>query len=135
VVLKSFVLKQVEVILCVAIGKWRFRSPDRYRRLIDITMPTGIFFHYQQGERLRDFPQALDKILEKDHVFLYDALYPLMAPLWQYMSYKKSMVPNALPLLIPMLTMAMEPGSCLKTIPQYSISAFALAHLGRIIKT
>jgi acetoin utilization deacetylase AcuC-like enzyme len=39
-------------------------------------MPTGIFFHYQQGERLRDFPQALDKILEKDHVFLYDALYP-----------------------------------------------------------
>jgi len=40
-------------------------------------MPTGIFFHYQQGERLRDFPQALEGILERDGVFLYDAFYPL----------------------------------------------------------
>jgi acetoin utilization deacetylase AcuC-like enzyme len=39
-------------------------------------MPTGIFFHYQQGERLKDFPQALGSILGRDDVFLYDALYP-----------------------------------------------------------
>ena len=38
---------------------------------------TGVFFHYQEGERLRDFPQALDGILDKDNVFLYDAFYPL----------------------------------------------------------
>ena len=41
---------------------------------------TGIFFHYQDGERLRDFPQALDGILDKDNVFLYDAFYPLKPP-------------------------------------------------------
>jgi len=41
---------------------------------------TGIFFHYQGGERLRDFPQALEGILDKDNVFLYDALYPLKPP-------------------------------------------------------
>lgn len=40
-------------------------------------MATGIFFHYQQGERLRDFPQALQGILEKEDVFFYDAHYPL----------------------------------------------------------
>ena len=39
-------------------------------------MCTGIFFHYQQGERLKDFPQALDQVLDKDDVFLYDAFYP-----------------------------------------------------------
>jgi acetoin utilization deacetylase AcuC-like enzyme len=39
-------------------------------------MSTGIFFHYQQGERLRDFPQALGKVLGRDNVFLYDAFYP-----------------------------------------------------------
>jgi acetoin utilization deacetylase AcuC-like enzyme len=39
-------------------------------------MPTGIFFYYQQGERLKDFPQVLGTILERDDVFLYDALYP-----------------------------------------------------------
>ena len=39
-------------------------------------MPTGIFFYYQQGERLRDFPQALGGILDKDHVLFYDAFYP-----------------------------------------------------------
>ena len=38
---------------------------------------TGVFFYYQQGERLRDFPQALEGILERDTVFFYDALYPL----------------------------------------------------------
>ena len=37
---------------------------------------TGIFFHYQRGERLKDFPDALDGILEKDNVFLFDAFYP-----------------------------------------------------------
>lgn len=41
---------------------------------------TGIFFHYQQGERLRDFPQALDGILEKDYALLYDAHYPNKPP-------------------------------------------------------
>ncbi|MDY6907782.1 MAG: hypothetical protein SV910_06070 [Chloroflexota bacterium] len=41
---------------------------------------TGIFLHYQEGERLRDFPQALDGILDRDNVFLYDALYPLKPP-------------------------------------------------------
>lgn len=41
---------------------------------------TGIFFHYQQGERLRDFPQALDGILEAHHVLLYDAHYPDKPP-------------------------------------------------------
>jgi acetoin utilization deacetylase AcuC-like enzyme len=39
-------------------------------------MCTGIFFHYQQGERLKDFPQALNGILEKNNIFFYDALYP-----------------------------------------------------------
>jgi acetoin utilization deacetylase AcuC-like enzyme len=39
-------------------------------------MRTGIFFHYQKGERLRDFPKVLEGILERDNVFLYDAFYP-----------------------------------------------------------
>jgi acetoin utilization deacetylase AcuC-like enzyme len=39
-------------------------------------MHTGVFFYYQQGERLRDFPQALEGILDRDTVFFYDALYP-----------------------------------------------------------
>jgi acetoin utilization deacetylase AcuC-like enzyme len=39
-------------------------------------MRTGIFFYYQQGERLKDFPQALEGILERNNVFLYDAFYP-----------------------------------------------------------
>ena len=37
---------------------------------------TGIFFHYQTGNRLRDFPEALDGILEKPNILFYDALYP-----------------------------------------------------------
>lgn len=41
---------------------------------------TGIFFHYQQGRRLQDFPQALGDLLEKDNVCLYDALYPGKPP-------------------------------------------------------
>ncbi|MBA7648003.1 hypothetical protein ES703_55782 [subsurface metagenome] len=36
---------------------------------------TGIFFTYFQGERLRDFPQALDGILDKGNVSYYDAVY------------------------------------------------------------
>jgi acetoin utilization deacetylase AcuC-like enzyme len=43
-------------------------------------MRTGIFFHYQKGERLRDFPEALKEILCKDNVFFYDALYPSKPP-------------------------------------------------------
>jgi len=39
-------------------------------------MRTGIFFFYQEGERLRDFPQALKGILERENVFFYDAFYP-----------------------------------------------------------
>ena len=39
-------------------------------------MSTGIFFHYQQGERLKDFPDALGGILSRPKVFFYDALYP-----------------------------------------------------------
>ena len=38
---------------------------------------TGVFFHYQTGERLRDFPDALAGILDRDNVFFFDALYPL----------------------------------------------------------
>jgi acetoin utilization deacetylase AcuC-like enzyme len=37
---------------------------------------TGIFFYYQEGNRLRDFPNALEGILERDGVFFYDAFYP-----------------------------------------------------------
>ena len=36
---------------------------------------TGIFFTYFQGERLRDFPQALDGILDRENVSYYDAVY------------------------------------------------------------
>ncbi len=36
---------------------------------------TGIFFTYFQGERLRDFPQALAGILDKRNVSYYDAVY------------------------------------------------------------
>lgn len=43
-------------------------------------MRTGIFLYHQRGERLRDFPQALEGILEKENVFLYDALYPSKPP-------------------------------------------------------
>ncbi len=38
-------------------------------------MVTGIFFHYQQGERLKDFPQCLDDVLAKPNIFFFDALY------------------------------------------------------------
>ena len=43
-------------------------------------MRTGIFLYYQKGFRLRDFPQALEGILEKENVFLYDAFYPFKPP-------------------------------------------------------
>ncbi|MFC1914322.1 histone deacetylase [Chloroflexota bacterium] len=36
---------------------------------------TGIFFTYFQGERLRDFPQALVGILDRENVSYYDAVY------------------------------------------------------------
>jgi acetoin utilization deacetylase AcuC-like enzyme len=36
---------------------------------------TGIFYHYQTGERLKDFPSAIGNILNKEGVVFYDALY------------------------------------------------------------
>jgi len=36
---------------------------------------TGIFFTYFQGERLKDFPEALDGLLGKGNVYYYDAVY------------------------------------------------------------
>ena len=36
---------------------------------------TGIFFTYYQGERLKDFPRALEGILDKENVTYYDAVY------------------------------------------------------------
>ncbi len=36
---------------------------------------TGILFTYFQGERLRDFPQALAGILDKGNILYYDAVY------------------------------------------------------------
>jgi acetoin utilization deacetylase AcuC-like enzyme len=36
---------------------------------------TGIFFPYFQGQRLKDFPEALANILDKENVYYYDALY------------------------------------------------------------
>ncbi len=53
---------------------------------------TGIFFHYQNGERLRDFPALLDGILDKDNVYLYDAYYPGKTP----SSYELDPVPIGL---------------------------------------
>ncbi len=41
---------------------------------------TGIFFHYQDGDRLRDFPEALEGILSRDNVLYYDAFYPGKPP-------------------------------------------------------
>jgi acetoin utilization deacetylase AcuC-like enzyme len=37
---------------------------------------TGIFFTYFHGERLKDFPEALDGLLENKNIFYYDAVYP-----------------------------------------------------------
>ncbi|MFC1990753.1 histone deacetylase [Chloroflexota bacterium] len=36
---------------------------------------TGIFFTYFQGQRLKDFPQALSGLLDKENVAYYDAVY------------------------------------------------------------
>ena len=41
---------------------------------------TGVFFHYQEGERLRDFPQALEGLLAMDNIFFFVALYPDKPP-------------------------------------------------------
>ncbi len=41
---------------------------------------TGIFLYHQTGERLRDFPDALAGILDRDNVFYYDAHYPSKPP-------------------------------------------------------
>jgi acetoin utilization deacetylase AcuC-like enzyme len=45
-----------------------------------VSSTTGIFFYYQQGERLKDFPQALEGILEKEDALLFDAFYPYKPP-------------------------------------------------------
>lgn len=39
-------------------------------------MSTGIFFHYQEGDRLKDFPGVLADILHSPGVLFYDAYYP-----------------------------------------------------------
>jgi acetoin utilization deacetylase AcuC-like enzyme len=36
---------------------------------------TGVFFTYFQGERLKDFPEALEGLLEKENISYYDAVY------------------------------------------------------------
>src|SRR4030042_3812068 len=36
---------------------------------------TGIFLPYFEGQRLKDFPQALSGILDKENVFYYDGVY------------------------------------------------------------
>ena len=36
---------------------------------------TGVFFSYLQGERLKDFPQALAGLLDKENIIYYDAVY------------------------------------------------------------
>lgn len=41
---------------------------------------TGIFFPRLEGERLKDFPQALAGILELDNVFYYDGVYDAENP-------------------------------------------------------
>jgi acetoin utilization deacetylase AcuC-like enzyme len=41
---------------------------------------TGIFFYYQTGDRLRDFPAALAGIIDRENVFFYDAFYPSKPP-------------------------------------------------------
>ena len=40
-------------------------------------MKTGIFLPYFEGCRLRDFPEALAGILDKDNVCYYDGVYQL----------------------------------------------------------
>ena len=52
------------------------RNVERKEGLLGSKMSSGIFFHYQVGDRLRDFPNALGGILSKNNVFLYDAFYP-----------------------------------------------------------
>lgn len=36
---------------------------------------TGIFFTYFRGDRLKDFPQALNGIISQDNIYYYDAVY------------------------------------------------------------
>lgn len=38
-------------------------------------MRTGIFFHYQKGERLKDFPSVLGDLINREGIIYYDALY------------------------------------------------------------
>lgn len=41
---------------------------------------TGIFLPRFQGQRLKDFPQALADILDKDNISYYDGVYPTSNP-------------------------------------------------------
>ncbi len=82
--LKFYVQKRATAPLYAVVRKFNPRSPNRFPLQIDLwpeyrlsSIRTGIFFHYQQGERLRDFPEALNGILQKNNVFLFDALYPM----------------------------------------------------------
>ncbi|MDI6806703.1 MAG: histone deacetylase [Candidatus Aenigmarchaeota archaeon] len=38
---------------------------------------TGVFYFYQQANRLKDFPQALEGILDKENIAYYDAVYDI----------------------------------------------------------
>lgn len=49
--------------------------PHSYQRIVGLVKRTGLFFAYFQGQRLKDFPQALAGILDKQNVFYYDAVY------------------------------------------------------------
>ena len=46
-----------------------------FQQVIVLVKRTGIFFSCFQGERLRDFPQALAGIFDKENVAYYDAVY------------------------------------------------------------
>jgi len=50
-------------------------SEPSYYQGSEFVKRAGIFFTYFQGERLKDFPQALDGILDKENVSYYDAVY------------------------------------------------------------
>ena len=80
-------------------------------------MRTGVFFHYQEGERLRDFPQALTGLLERPNIFLYDAFYPLKPRA----SYELEPVPQDLLLKVHSPEMLAQ----VKSSPLYQTALFS----------
>ena len=65
---------QISIYPCTSL---RYNSHGRIATYSYLIMTrTGIFFHYQTGERLKDFPLAIGDILNKEGVIYYDALYP-----------------------------------------------------------